>query len=240
MYNAVASRSTSPSSARREQRERRAARAHHAIALSLVNAAELQRRRELYRLAEETCDDAAVIAEFAFPLTQDARRTPDLAESGVSRFSLVTRAEFDLLLSLASQGTTPWVAAAQACGIMPGTFRGWIRRGLMPGDPDARYAAFAIAVKHACSVARAAAERIVYEENPLAWLRMGPGGATLADAEGWTEQSVTKLTGPDGVSPPEVIHRVREERMARIAVLLEKTELLVNGDAADDGEAKPQ
>lgn len=214
-----AQREEQRSAQRNAQREARVARLRDAVHASLVTDAELTRRRAAYRHAEATLDDAALLAEFAFPLTQEGRRTPGVAESGVSRFSLMTLAEMDLAVSLVARGVTPSTAAAQAIGVMPGAFRAWLARGRDPLDPDTRYARFAQRIAQAVAVARAEAEGVVFEENPLAWLRMGPGGQTTREQDGWTE----RLVGADGFSAPEVVHRLRDERVARITALLEKT-----------------
>lgn len=86
-------------------------------------------------------------------------------------------------------------AAAEAAGIHPGTFRRWMARGEEAlaleanGDPvpdDLEpYRALCAQVRTARAGARVRAENRVFTENPLAWLRYGPG-RHKGDQEGWT------------------------------------------------------
>ena len=79
-------------------------------------------------------------------------------------------------------GAYDWVAA-EAVGIGQRTFYRWIERG---ERGEAPFATFARDVKKARALARLGAEKRVREEQPLAWLRMGPGRERRGQP-GWTE-----------------------------------------------------
>jgi len=86
------------------------------------------------------------------------------------------------------RGAFDWVAA-QAAGISPTTFREWMARGegRDPERPEMKeYAAFAAQVRQARAIARSKAEITVRQDNPLAWLRYGPG-REKTNEPGWTE-----------------------------------------------------
>ena len=99
--------------------------------------------------------------------------------------------------------------AAQAAGIGPSTFYRWLERGEQ--QPRGPYAGFRTAVLDARAQARAGAEIEVHRDNPLAWLRYGPGRDRLGEP-GWTdrqehivEQIPVKFTlklGEDEDGPP--------------------------------------
>jgi len=92
-------------------------------------------------------------------------------------------------------GAYDWVAA-QACGIHPRTFWRWLRAG-EKGNP--LYMAFCQEVARARTQARVIAENKVFQENPFAWLRYGPGRERPGEP-GWTESM--EVSGPGGDAIP--------------------------------------
>ena len=86
-------------------------------------------------------------------------------------------------------GAFDWVAA-QAAGIGRTTFYRWMQAGENGEGP---YDSFYAAVREARAVARVAAEMEVRNNNPLAWLRYGPGRARPGEP-GWTESHELTLT----------------------------------------------
>ena len=89
-------------------------------------------------------------------------------------------------------GAYDWVAA-EAAGIGKSTFYRWLARGEQRAD--APYRAFYEDVRQARAQARVAAETDVRRDQPLAWLRYGPG-RERPGAPGWTESHT--LQGADG------------------------------------------
>lgn len=92
--------------------------------------------------------------------------------------------------------------AAQAAGVAPATFREWMARAEgrhdRPSTPE--LAAFAAKVGQARAKARLVAEQTVFRENPLSWLRYGPG-RERPGAPGWTNANLgvkVEETRPDG------------------------------------------
>jgi transposase-like protein len=118
---------------------------------------------------------------------------------GPGRRTLLTPAVQSRILEAIRQGAFAWVAAASA-GISPSTFFEWLRRG-EGTDPDrpstAEFAAFAAEVRQAEAEARLAAEIAVRQQNPLAWLRCGPG-RTTSDRPGWTDTQQPPVAGEAG------------------------------------------
>lgn len=86
------------------------------------------------------------------------------------------------IVSYIRAGAYDWVAA-QATGIGKTTFYRWMQAGERGRQP---YAGFFAVVREARAVARVAAEMEVKRDNPLAWLRYGPGRAK-PEEPGWTE-----------------------------------------------------
>jgi hypothetical protein len=80
-------------------------------------------------------------------------------------------------------GSFPHVAA-QAFGVAAARFEGWLKRGA--GD-NARepFRSFAATIEQAAAQARLRAEMVVLEEEPKAWLQLGPG-RERGPAPGWT------------------------------------------------------
>jgi hypothetical protein len=79
-------------------------------------------------------------------------------------------------------------AAAQAAGIHPGTYYDWLKAGAAGRQP---YRDFRDMVLAAHAHARTDAERRVFDENPLAWLR-------AAARPDWQERRKHELSDPDG------------------------------------------
>ncbi|MCG3177535.1 MAG: hypothetical protein MOGMAGMI_02509 [Candidatus Omnitrophica bacterium] len=118
------------------------------------------------------------------------------------------------------QGAFDWVAA-QAAGIAPTTFREWMARG-EGRDPERpptnEYAAFAAQVRQARAAARSKAEITVRQDNPLAWLRYGPG-RDKPNEPGWTESAQVShdVSGEVVVVDMEA---VKKKRWAEVAPVL--------------------
>jgi len=88
-------------------------------------------------------------------------------------------------------GAFAWVAA-EAAGIDKSTLYRWMDRGAR--EASGSYHDFAEDVRQAQAQARVTAEVQVRQEQPLAWLRYGPGRAR-PDAPGWTDSM--EITGTD-------------------------------------------
>lgn len=109
----------------------------------------------------------------------------------------------DLIVARITTGAFAWVAAASA-GVSPTTYYRWMARGETNAieaeknnvEPDI-YGQFFLDVTRARANARLVAERAVMKENPLAWLRFGPGRDKPGEA-GWTDSARVELTGKDG------------------------------------------
>ena len=96
------------------------------------------------------------------------------------------------ILSFVRAGSYDWIAA-EAAGISKSTFYRWMRQG-----EQARggiYFDFHEEVRQAKAQSRVAAETEVRRDNPLAWLRYGPGRQRPGEP-GWTESR--ELLGQDG------------------------------------------
>lgn len=88
------------------------------------------------------------------------------------------------ILYILQTGTYQWVAA-QACGIDPGTFQDWMRKGNAPDAPEP-YATFAREVNRVHAIVRANVESNVAHRNPEYWLTRGPG-RSKPGRPGWTD-----------------------------------------------------
>jgi hypothetical protein len=82
-------------------------------------------------------------------------------------------------------GSFPHVAA-QAEGITPEEFEDWLRRGRQRRAAG-EYRQFAQAVDQAVAQARLRAETAVLADNPMNWLKHGPGKQS-PQSPGWTNQ----------------------------------------------------
>jgi hypothetical protein len=136
--------------------------------------------------------------------------------SKVGRPTQLTTEVHRLIMSAIHAGAFAWVAAASA-GIPPSTYGRWMARGAREwaeheqiveawheqhaeGEDEPLptiFAAFWYDVKRAQALCRLAVERQVRKDNPLAWLRHGPGRDRPGEP-GWTDSNKVELTGPDG------------------------------------------
>lgn len=97
------------------------------------------------------------------------------------------------------EGCFEWVAAV-SCGISHGTFHQWMQRGngTHPTRPaDEKYVEFVHEVEKARAEARHEVESLVRISNPEFWLRNGPG-KSRGGREGWTDETKTEISGPNG------------------------------------------
>jgi hypothetical protein len=95
----------------------------------------------------------------------------------------------DMLLKIRN-GAYPYQAALSV-GIPKSTFYDWLRRGRAGEKP---FAEFSDKVALAHSHARVFKEIKVATENPLAWLRYGPG-RERPDEPGWTDSTTIEMSG---------------------------------------------
>lgn len=95
------------------------------------------------------------------------------------------------IISYVRGGAFAWVAA-EAVGISKTTFFRWLQQG--EAAESGPYHNFWLQVRRAHAQARVAAEAEVRRENPLAWLRYGPGRQRPGEP-GWTE--TREIAGPD-------------------------------------------
>jgi hypothetical protein len=82
-------------------------------------------------------------------------------------------------------GCYPHVAA-EARGVPRAVFTAWMERGSRPGA-RLPYRSFYREIRRARAEARAAAEIAAWRDDPLFWLRSGPGRETAA-SPGWSGQ----------------------------------------------------
>jgi hypothetical protein len=83
-------------------------------------------------------------------------------------------------------GAFPFIAA-EAAGIPREVFADWMRRGSAK-RASARFRRFRDQVREAIAMARLAAETYALKNDPLAWLKYGPGKETT-DIPGWSNAS---------------------------------------------------
>lgn len=95
-------------------------------------------------------------------------------------------------------GAFDWVAA-EAAGISARTFRRWMEAG---ERGVAAYVGFYEAVRVARAEARVTAEVEVRKDNPLAWLRYGPGRDRGPEKRGWTDTKDVTLKGDEEAPIP--------------------------------------
>lgn len=103
----------------------------------------------------------------------------------------LTPALQETICAFVRSGGFPHVAA-EAAGVPKDLFHAWHQRG---ANPKCRggYRTFYLAVEQAKAQARMAAEIKALQENPIAWLRFGPG-RERADNPGWTTPPKPQLT----------------------------------------------
>lgn len=105
------------------------------------------------------------------------------AKRPVGRPSLYTPEVHRQIVQYIRAGTFPHVAA-RASRIHPETFYTWLR------SEDPRYFDFQQDVMEAQGQARAAAEIETRRDNPLAWLKIGPGKED-PDGSTWVDDPIT-------------------------------------------------
>lgn len=110
-----------------------------------------------------------------------AKKPPEQHKRG-GRASLLTPEVQHRIVSYIRAGAWEYVAAG-AAGVSYTTFNVWMT------SQNPRYAEFQSAVREARLQARATAEIEVRRENPLAWLRQGPGRGRTPEEEGWTDET---------------------------------------------------
>jgi hypothetical protein len=129
------------------------------------------------------------------------------------------------ILKAIGAGAFPYVAA-RAHGVPPSTFFRWMELGAKGEEP---YAEFWERVTTAHSQKRAEVEARVAEENPLAWLRYGPG-RTKPGEPGWTDDPLPQA-GPHGKEADADGELTDEERAAAVAALLDRARARAAGRA---------
>ena len=95
-------------------------------------------------------------------------------------------------------GAFDWVAA-EAAGIGASTFRRWMKDGEL-GVPA--YHGFYEEVRKAHAEARVSAEVEIRKDNPLAWLRYGPGRDRGPEKRGWTDTKDVTVKGDEDAPIP--------------------------------------
>ncbi len=95
------------------------------------------------------------------------------------------------ICSFIRAGGFPHVAA-EAAGVPRLVFEDWLRRGNVK-QPRQHYKQFSLAVTQATAHARLQAEIAAKQDNPIAWLRSGPGKETK-ESPGWTRTIGPQIT----------------------------------------------
>src|SRR5438874_13499824 len=112
----------------------------------------------------------------------------------MARPTVLNEQVYQKLLEALRGGAFDWVAA-EAAGIHRSTFYDWLARG---EKGEQTWAGFAREVLRARAQARLRAEGRLLEQDPLSWLRLGPGRERRG-RRGWTEAA----EGQGGMSPEE-------------------------------------
>ena len=107
------------------------------------------------------------------------------------RRSKLTSEVHQRVVSFIRAGAFDWVAA-EAAGIGKSTFYRWLDQG--KNAASGIHHEFWEDVRQARAQARVAAETEVRRDNPLAWLRFGPGRERPAEP-GWTQSHDVTLNG---------------------------------------------
>lgn len=129
-------------------------------------------------------------------------------------------------------GVYPYIAA-QAAGVHRSTFYRWMEKGTREGARGI-YRDFADRVLRASASARAHAEIRVFKDQPLAWLKTGPG------KEGWSERQTVCVEG--GETPVQVTSTRPDAEtitgaldiLEQLGVIEIKTPLLPDEEQAED------
>lgn len=103
----------------------------------------------------------------------------------MARTTRLTPEIIDAIVERIAVGVFPYVAAA-SIGIPKSTYYDWLARGRKGHKP---FSELSDKVRRAQAQARVVAELRVYRENPLAWLRLGPG------REDWCERAHVAIEG---------------------------------------------
>lgn len=88
------------------------------------------------------------------------------------------------ILAFVRAGGFPHIAA-EAAGIPNHVFQGWLSAGSPSNKGKSKFKLFVKKLEQAMAQARLKAEIDVYNDDPKAWLRSGPGKEKL-DSPGWT------------------------------------------------------
>lgn len=141
--------------------------------------------------------------------------TPRVPARRAGRQSKLTPETEAKVLELIRKGCFATVAVA-AAGAGYTSFKRWMNR------KDRRGRAFQRAVEQARAEARASREAAVFTEDPLAWLRLGPGRDLGPDEPGWTERpappSRVEHTGPGG---GPIAHALTAQVVRSLTVILD-------------------
>jgi len=138
----------------------------------------------------------------------------------------------DRITSFIRGGAFPYVAAA-AEGIPSTTFFRWMQLGKQGKKP---YVGFWEKVVKAHSQKRVAAEVQVAKENPLAWLRLGPGRSRPGEP-GLTDDPAD-LAGLEGMES-NTDGFTDEERAHRVAHILNRARARRDGQVAEADPSAP-
>jgi hypothetical protein len=159
------------------------------------------------QLVARTVLDGQVV-EFV-PVTRtvaDKTAAPSLTPLRIHRGQL-TQQKFDKLISLLRVGVYLHIAC-RSVGISDTTFYNWSAAGKAIYETDETSTdwrvTFYLATMQAQAEARAGAEALVYAENPLAWLKAGPGRDKPGDP-GWADRSEQHTTVAGDPSAPITI-----------------------------------
>lgn len=133
------------------------------------------------------------------------------------RRSKLTAEVHGQIVAYVRAGAFDWVAA-EAAGIGKSTYYRWLQRG--EEENRGVYHEFRQAVREARAQARVAAETEVRREQPLAWLRYGPGRAR-PDEPGWTESH--EVTARIETLPDPRLEEFSDEQIEHIARLASST-----------------
>jgi len=176
---------------------------------------ELERRYAAYDHAEQRCNDVG-LAEFAYPLTQELRRTVGISPE--LRLAIVTHGELDQALRAMHRGVTPSVAMARYTGMTPWQFKRLMKLAEDPACIDPRLTSLRASVTTAQAAARSVAEEQVLTDNPLMWLMRGPAGRTTEDQPGWDDpKPQLSAAGPLPVGLINITFTARGPQIERLA-----------------------
>jgi len=172
-----------------------------------------------------------------------------------SKGGMVERPIRDVIIERTLTGSFAWVAAASA-GISQATYFRWMRQGeANVAEVDAQnatfeergeetrvepnvYGRFYLEIKKASAQARRFVESKVMRDNPLAWLRYGPGRDRPGEP-GWTDATKMEVTGKDGAPLHPGAGPQRLDLSKYNADELELLErLLAKGSIEEDGGSK--